>query len=540
PRMGGRLTRFAHSEDILLVQYGASKSGEYAGKFAWIADGEAHYLGFAITADLFVAGVCILRAPELLSKSLAALDESGKPRGYFVPPPAAAFLYIFHDSLNSAQLESERMEQASLRFSEDPEAAKLALQRHFNADEVARIAQAMESSDWEALSKAQPHLKRRLAVRGLPRRAMMKLKSTLLRPRGMLVACIGPQGSGRAAVVERINASLAPAFSLHSLASQAEVPVNQLAPNSPGRALLTTKRASRFVRDYSALLAMKFRTRFFGQTIVTARAFQRIANDWGEAGPSLDLVRPDSWIVLDARPEQLRARKFEVPQTESSRQRDERLSWVAAKQNAVVLDAGQSLERVAAEAVAAILELASRRTAARTVFSTAGVNRFNAKLLLFCCRHRIPFLSGFVRTLFNSEIDCPIRFPVRLPYPFGIVIHANAEIGLGVTIMQQVTIGVKTLDDTAAPVIEDDVYIGAGAKVLGAIKVGRGAVIGANAVVTRNVPGLATVAGVNHILHAPSAPPGDQTLRLIESLKVAESFDLAMAPAERRKANQDV
>ncbi|MGH8771753.1 MAG: hypothetical protein ACREV2_11325, partial [Burkholderiales bacterium] len=61
---------------------------------------------------------------------------------------------------------------------------------------------------------------------------------------------------------------------------------------------------------------------------------------------------------------------------------------------------------------------------------------------------------------------------------------------------------------------------------LGAIKVGRGAVIGANAVVTRNVPKLATLARVNHILHAPPLPLCDQTLRLIESLKAAETFDL--------------
>ena len=40
----------------------------------------------------------------------------------------------------------------------------------------------------------------------------------------------------------------------------------------------------------------------------------------------------------------------------------------------------------------------------------------------------------------------------------------------------------------AAPIIGDNVFIGAGAKILGPIKIGNGAVIGANAVVTKNVP----------------------------------------------------
>lgn len=46
------------------------------------------------------------------------------------------------------------------------------------------------------------------------------------------------------------------------------------------------------------------------------------------------------------------------------------------------------------------------------------------------------------------------------------------------------------------PTIEDDVLIGTGAKVLGPITVGKGAKIGANAVVVKNVPAMATAIGV--------------------------------------------
>lgn len=81
----------------------------------------------------------------------------------------------------------------------------------------------------------------------------------------------------------------------------------------------------------------------------------------------------------------------------------------------------------------------------------------------------------------------------------GCVIHDNAIIGAGCHIFQNVTIGSKWskgICDGGCPVIGNDVFIGAGAVILGDIKIGDHAVIGANAVVTRDVPAYATCAGV--------------------------------------------
>lgn len=77
----------------------------------------------------------------------------------------------------------------------------------------------------------------------------------------------------------------------------------------------------------------------------------------------------------------------------------------------------------------------------------------------------------------------------------GTVIHARTVIGDRVVIGPNVTIGGKT-PHFEVPVIEDDVDIGAGARIIGPIRVGRGAVIGANAVVLRDVAPGAVVGGV--------------------------------------------
>ena len=79
----------------------------------------------------------------------------------------------------------------------------------------------------------------------------------------------------------------------------------------------------------------------------------------------------------------------------------------------------------------------------------------------------------------------------------GVVIGETAEVGDDVMIYHDVTLGGRSLAKVKRhPTIEDGVTIGAGARVLGPIVVGKGAQIGANAVVVRDVPAGAVVVGV--------------------------------------------
>ena len=77
--------------------------------------------------------------------------------------------------------------------------------------------------------------------------------------------------------------------------------------------------------------------------------------------------------------------------------------------------------------------------------------------------------------------------------------------------MQQVTIGGRDHRENIAPLIGDDVYIGAGARVLGDVRIGQGVVIGANAVVTRDIPPGVTVVGANRIVPTPRTPRADDS-----------------------------
>lgn len=85
----------------------------------------------------------------------------------------------------------------------------------------------------------------------------------------------------------------------------------------------------------------------------------------------------------------------------------------------------------------------------------------------------------------NMQVDGGLR----LPHPTGIVVHPQAVIGPNCMLMHQVTL-------SGAVRLGGHVDVGAGAKLLGKITIGDDAEIGANAVVTRDVPAGAVVAGI--------------------------------------------
>lgn len=107
-------------------------------------------------------------------------------------------------------------------------------------------------------------------------------------------------------------------------------------------------------------------------------------------------------------------------------------------------------------------------------------------------------LYGVNRILFAVVLPPSVKVgaDVILGYSgLGVVIHARCVIGDRVLIGTGVTIGGRGTM-RGVPVIEDDVEIGSGAKILGPIRIGKGAAIGANAVVLTDVPDFAVAVGV--------------------------------------------
>lgn len=121
-------------------------------------------------------------------------------------------------------------------------------------------------------------------------------------------------------------------------------------------------------------------------------------------------------------------------------------------------------------------------------------------------------LSLLYRALFRR---CRNVYGIELPYSVsvgrgviiehqgGIVVHGASMIGDRCILRQNCTLGVRRLDALDdAPILEDGVSLGAGAVVLGRVRLGAGATIGANAVVMEDVPAGALAVGVPAVVKA--------------------------------------
>ncbi|PXA94655.1 hypothetical protein DMC47_20425 [Nostoc sp. 3335mG] len=109
--------------------------------------------------------------------------------------------------------------------------------------------------------------------------------------------------------------------------------------------------------------------------------------------------------------------------------------------------------------------------------------------------------------------DSHIGPGLQLPHPQGIVIGSGVSIGANATIYHQVTLGGARAGDWKAgryPRLGDGVVLFAGAKLIGAINIGDGALVGANAVVLADVPAGYRAVGIPARLILPTSKKSEE------------------------------
>jgi serine O-acetyltransferase len=126
------------------------------------------------------------------------------------------------------------------------------------------------------------------------------------------------------------------------------------------------------------------------------------------------------------------------------------------------------------------------------------VAHFLFRLDLFWLARLVNHISRFF-TGVDIHPGAKIGRHLFIDHGLGVVIGETADIGDGVTIYQNVTLGGTDPINSSGkrhPTLGDGVIIGAGAKIIGAFKVGNRARIGANSVVTKAVADGATMVGI--------------------------------------------
>lgn len=140
------------------------------------------------------------------------------------------------------------------------------------------------------------------------------------------------------------------------------------------------------------------------------------------------------------------------------------------------------------------------------------------KKMLICPGFKYTFWMRITRYLFEKKLLMPLffisylihlhykyKFGIQIPFKCDIeggfnishfnciVVHTKVKIGKRCYIMQGVTLGIAK---EKVPEIGDCVSLGAGSKVIGGVKIGNNVTIGANCVVTKDIPDNVVVVGI--------------------------------------------
>ena len=128
--------------------------------------------------------------------------------------------------------------------------------------------------------------------------------------------------------------------------------------------------------------------------------------------------------------------------------------------------------------------------------------RFNNPLIKKPLSFIYKILYKFIQIVTGIEFPCEVEIGNNfiIDHFGGIVVSGYAKFGHNCRIRNGVVVGLKNVNDPCAPIFGDNVDIGAGAKVLGSIKIGNNVTIGANAVVLCDIPDDSIAVGVPAVI----------------------------------------
>lgn len=381
-RMGGRLVQCIAHETTAEYFAIARLDGD---RIVWLHPDSC--------SDFRRGGTLLLRGAGVLQR------RRRHRRGFWVPAAADAFAYYLVKKLDKGSLNAAQAAQLSARHAEDPQGCAAALDRILPAAQAAAVDAAARTGDWRAVIGQWPELTAAMVAHaaGEPLGARMRQRAAdlrrlldrLLRPTGLCLAFLGPDGSGKSSVIERVSAELAQGFRhvdyRHlrpplfagdgAAAGTARVVVDPHARPPRGAAGSAAKLLHFWGSYLLGSLFWLYPRRVSSRLVVFDRYCHDILADPRRyryrATPMLArlarllarrLPQPDLIFVLDAAPEVLQARKQEVPPAETARQRQAYLQIAAEFARVQVIDAGQPLERVVAEVLGHVVAALEART----------------------------------------------------------------------------------------------------------------------------------------------------------------------------------
>jgi thymidylate kinase len=320
-----------------------------------------------------------------LQDGQVVLSSRRRHRQFWVPAPDVEFGAYLARTIAKGRVEGVRGLRLVSLYHQDPTGCDGQAARLWKSESRELIIAAIRSGCWDEVNRRRDRLCAELRRRAIARRPLRFIRNKfhaltaracrILRPPGVSVVLLGPDGAGKSSVIEALGPKLEPALPrnvcwgfappLLSLLRQRKRTTNQ--PHGlPARSLVTSLMRLGYWFAYHMFSFVGLRLALARSTLVLYdRHFVDILVDakrYRYGGPAWTLrllwqliPKPDLVILLDAPPQVLQARKQEVPFEVTASQCQAYLSLIRTLRNGRIVDASESKERVADKVAELIL-----------------------------------------------------------------------------------------------------------------------------------------------------------------------------------------
>jgi len=316
------------------------------------------------------------------------------PAGFWVPSAAIEFEYYFVKRIDKRLVELRHLRRLSALLVEDPAGCRAVLTKLMPAENLEVIAKAITAIDlsWFASQRGtlQTMLASSLTRESFFSRAtsgiseLMRRVRRVMQPSGLVVAVLGPDGSGKTTVIEHIESEFAPAFRKlkrfhlrpHFGKQGADSVVTDPHASPPRSALAGFAKMLLFVADYWwgylwRIYPAKVRStlvifdRHFYDMLVDPTRYRLPQHFWPARLLAKLIPQPDVWLVLDAPAALLVSRKGELDLTSAEMLTSRYRALAQSLSNAYIVNTGGTLEQTYSNAISPLLSTLAKRNAAR-------------------------------------------------------------------------------------------------------------------------------------------------------------------------------
>ncbi|HBP86999.1 MAG TPA: thymidylate kinase-like protein [Nitrospiraceae bacterium] len=376
------LMKFCDLYNLKLIQILQHEQSAWFFVCSWTGnDGKHHVFYPDVCTDYVRWGRRFLGARCLLSGRIRKqVDADGQQCSFFVPAPEQAFIYYLLKKIDKGFLAPSHQSYLSGEWKKAQKESKKQLKKFWKEPEVEMLCDAAESNSWNEVCDALPRL--RVALReNLPfsfKSFALDVQRKILRimkPTGVHVVLLGPDGSGKSTILECIEGTLASAFrrtKRYHLRPFFGSPqhAGEPEPNPHGKPvrgfLPSLIKLGVWWIDYTigyfiSVFPFLVRStlvlfdRYYFDLAIDPRRYRYGGPLWLAKLCGKFIPRPDLVILLDVPAEELYSRKAEVSVEESHRQRLAYREFVGTLTNGHIIDNSDRLEETIQKVEAVVL-----------------------------------------------------------------------------------------------------------------------------------------------------------------------------------------